>query len=57
MSNFFKKVVTTLLVSGLGLVLMGEKASQLRAQSGSLKLSSTAFQPQATIRKKYSCDG
>lgn len=57
MSNFCKKLVTTLLMSSLGLALMGEKASQLRAQSGSLKLTSTAFQPQATIPKKYSCDG
>jgi Raf kinase inhibitor-like YbhB/YbcL family protein len=57
MASLSMKVLILLLVSTFVALILGGKLSELHAQSGTLKLTSAAFQDQGTIPRKYSCDG
>jgi hypothetical protein len=51
------KAFTLLLASTLETLILGGMLSGLHAQSGTLKLTSAAFQDQGTIPTRYTCDG
>ena len=57
MLSFSMKVLILLLASTLHTLILGGMSSELHAQSGTLRLTSVAFQDQSTIPAKYTCDG
>jgi Raf kinase inhibitor-like YbhB/YbcL family protein len=57
MSGFCKKAVIALLASTLGTLILGGTVSAGGAEPAGLKITSSAFQQDGPIPKKYSCDG